>query len=84
MTNAPGAEIVLLLKQNGIGTLGSLRTTTPGISAAEIAAIFGGGGHLQAAGFKMKDQQVEDVEKEVIIKIREFQAKRLELISGED
>ena len=42
MTNAPGAEIVLLIKQNGDGTRGSVRTTTPAVSAHDIAATFGG------------------------------------------
>lgn len=83
MTNAPGAEIVLLLKQNGVGAVGSLRTTTPAVSANEIAGLFGGGGHLQAAGFKCRDKTVETVIDEVIAKIRVYQANRLNLIPAE-
>jgi phosphoesterase RecJ-like protein len=77
MTNAPGAEVVVLLKQNGDGIRGSLRTTTPAISATEIAATWGGGGHLQAAGFKIKGGQVEIDTPKVIEQIRAYQSARL-------
>ncbi len=83
LTNAPGAEVVLLLKQKGDLVSGSLRTTTPAVSASEIAGIWGGGGHLQAAGFKIPDQKVEVAINEVLAKIREHQAKRLDLFVEE-
>ncbi len=83
MSNAPGAEVVLLLKQKGDLVSGSLRTTTPAVSASEIAGIFGGGGHLQAAGFKISNSKVEVVAGEILAKIRKFQAERLNLISNE-
>ncbi len=79
LTNAPGAEVVLLLKQSGANISGSLRTTTPAISAIEIAEIFGGGGHPRAAGFKIKGKQVEATVETVIQKIAAYQAKRLDL-----
>ena len=81
MSNAPGAEVVLLLKQKGDLVSGSLRTTTPAVSASEIAGIFGGGGHLQAAGFKIPNSKVESSVAEILAKIRKFQAERLNLIS---
>ncbi len=81
LTNAPGAEVILLLKQSEIGVSGSLRTTTPAISAMEIASIFGGGGHVRAAGFKIKDKQVEAVTDEVVEKIRTYQAERLNIVA---
>lgn len=81
MSNAPGAEVVLLLKDNLNGMLGgSLRTTSASIDASKIAQIFGGGGHLQASGFKIKNGQDFDVHlAEVLNKIKDFQAKRLNL-----
>lgn len=84
MTNAPGAEIVLLLRQKGNLISGSLRTTTPAISATEIAEIFGGGGHFRAAGFKIPNKKVEEFTSEIIKKIRDFQSKRLNLIPKEN
>lgn len=80
MTNAPGAEVVLLLKQNGIGVTGSLRTTSPSVSAMEIAGLFGGGGHLQASGFKIVGKTVEEVVSEVVQRVRAYQAQRLNIV----
>ncbi|PJC36767.1 hypothetical protein CO046_04045 [Candidatus Peregrinibacteria bacterium CG_4_9_14_0_2_um_filter_53_11] len=81
MSNAPGAEIVFLLKERADGEIGgSIRTLTPTIDASKLAGLFGGGGHLQAAGFRVKDKSFEEVESMVIEKIREFQAKRLRLM----
>ncbi|MFH1546669.1 MAG: DHH family phosphoesterase [Patescibacteria group bacterium] len=79
MSNAPGAEVVLLLKQKGDLVSGSLRTTTPAVSASEIAGIFGGGGHLRAAGFKIPNSKVESSVAEILAKIQRFQAERLNL-----
>lgn len=80
MSNAPGAEVVLLLKQKGDLVSGSLRTTTPAVSASEIAGIFGGGGHVQAAGFKLPNAKLEATQEEILSKVREYQEKRLELV----
>jgi hypothetical protein len=72
--------VVLLLKEKKDHIIsGSLRTTNASIDASAIAQMFGGGGHVQAAGFKVKNSDLETVEKEVIQKIREYQAKRLNL-----
>ena len=54
--------------------------------------MFDGGGHIQAAGFKIKNGDLSDTEQKIIKKVREFQAKRLnihpdehpEVISGPD
>lgn len=80
LSNAPGAEIVLLLKQKGTTVSGSLRTTTPAVSSTEIAGLFGGGGHHAAAGFKIPNKKVEAIESEIIDKIRAVQAERLGLL----
>jgi bifunctional oligoribonuclease and PAP phosphatase NrnA len=78
MTNAPGAEVVLLLKERSDDTIsGSIRTTNPSVDASAIAEMFGGGGHGQAAGFRIPDGNFQKHEAEVIGKIRDFQAERL-------
>lgn len=80
MSNAPGAEIIFLLKEKGPNEVsGSMRTITPTIDASELAALFGGGGHVQAAGFQMHGKTIAEAEQEVAGKLREFQEKRLRL-----
>ncbi|MBT3865260.1 bifunctional oligoribonuclease/PAP phosphatase NrnA [Candidatus Peregrinibacteria bacterium] len=78
MTNAPGAEIVVLLKEKAEGTIsGSIRTTSPTVDASAIAEMFGGGGHNQAAGFRIPDGDFTKHEVEIIERIRDFQKERL-------
>lgn len=85
MTNAPGADIVLLIKERGDGIVsGSVRTTSSAIDASAIAEMFDGGGHVQAAGFKIKSTDLRSTEQEIIRKIKEFQAKRLNLHPDEN
>jgi len=85
MSNAPGAEVILLLKQKGDLISGSLRTTTSAVSASGIAELFGGGGHHRAAGFKIPNQRLESWQDEILKKIRGFQAERLNLFGdGEE
>ena len=77
LTNAPGTEVVLLLKERTDGLIsGSVRTTSAAIDASQIAEMFGGGGHVQAAGFKIPATDLPATENMVIEKIREFQRKR--------
>lgn len=81
MSNAPGTEIICLIKERGpLEVSCSLRTLTPSIDATKIAAIFGGGGHMQAAGFRVHDKTVQEVEKILIEKLRDLQKTRLHLI----
>lgn len=78
MTNAPGAEVILLLKEKSDGTIsGSVRTTNPAVDASAIAEMFGGGGHGQAAGFKIKDGNFREQESEIFKRIKEYQRNRL-------
>lgn len=78
MTNAPGTEVVLILKHRSDGYIGgSVRTLNPSIDASVIADMFGGGGHVQAAGFKIKSDDLQTTEAMVVSKIKEFQRARL-------
>lgn len=78
MTNAPGAEVVVLIKEKSDNTIStSIRTTSPIVDASKIAESFGGGGHTQAAGFRMKDINLRDAEYKIINYIRDLQASRL-------
>lgn len=78
LSNAPNSEIVLLLKQKEGGIIsGSIRTPNPSIDASAVAELFGGGGHVQASGFKIESNDLDETEKMVIDRVREFQQKRL-------
>lgn len=78
MSNAPGAEIVFLLKEKSPQEVnGSIRTLTPTIDASKLASLFGGGGHTQAAGFKIFGKTIQDAEQQVVDALRESQRNRL-------
>lgn len=80
MTNAPGADVVLLIKEREDNVIScSVRTTSESVDASAIAEIFDGGGHIQAAGFKIKNGDLSDTEQKIIQKVREYQAKRLNI-----
>ena len=77
MTNAPGAEVILLIKEKKDNLVSvSIRTTSANIDAAAIAEKFDGGGHTQAAGFSMKNTLLRDAEYKVVNAVKEFQAQR--------
>ena len=81
MTNAPGAEIVLLIKEKRDESISvSIRTTTPAVDGSKIAEMFGGGGHTQAAGFRLEKTTLREAEYEVIKKVKKFQKERLNII----
>ncbi len=78
LSNAPGAEIICLLKEKKDGLVsGSIRTTNPSLDAAALAETFGGGGHTRAAGFKVTGIPLEKVEQQALKAFREYQSKRL-------
>lgn len=84
MTNAPGAEIVFLMKEKEDGQVSvSMRTTTPSVDASYIAEQFGGGGHTQAAGFRVVAKTLRDAENEVIKKVQKYQKNRLNIHDDE-
>ncbi|OIP81490.1 hypothetical protein COT83_01555 [Candidatus Peregrinibacteria bacterium CG10_big_fil_rev_8_21_14_0_10_44_7] len=75
LSNAPGAQVVLLIKEKQPGLVSvSVRTPNKGANANDIAQMFGGGGHPKAAGFRVKDMEFAQAEAFVINRIREFQS----------
>lgn len=83
MTNAPEAEIVVLIKERSNGVIsGSVRTTTPLLDASKIAELFNGGGHARAAGFTMEGINLRDAEYKIINSIKEFTDKQAENRGG--
>ncbi len=84
LATAPGMEMVLLLKERDDGVIAvSIRTTTPLCDAAAFSQEFGGGGHIQAAGFKIRANKPFDViVGEVISSAQKFQQERFATDSG--
>jgi len=82
LSNAPGAEVVLLFKEKGDGKISvSVRTTTPSIDSSKIAEEFGGGGHTQAAGFSVANSNLLETEYKVIEFVRKIQEGRIRAFS---
>lgn len=85
MTNAPGAEVIVLIKEKeGQGISCSIRTTNAAVDGSAIAEHFGGGGHTQAAGFRLSDIELLEAEYKIIKHIRKYQSERLGLDEHEE
>lgn len=82
LSNAPGAEVVMIIKQKADNLIsGSIRTPNQNVDASEIAGMFGGGGHVQAAGFQVHADDLQTMEETIINKVRDYQSKRLGFVS---
>ncbi len=81
LSNAPGAEIIMLFKYHEEGyTSVSMRSTTNSADVGKIATEMGGGGHIRAAGFKRReDINLEKLISETLEKTRNYQAERLNI-----
>jgi len=64
LRSVKGVEIGCLIKQKDGKTKGSIRTNSYA-DATQIASVFGGGGHVRAAGFST-DLTLQEVEKKLI------------------
>jgi len=77
LMSVPTSEIAILLNEQPDGVVkGSIRTIKPEIDGAKIAGIWGGGGHIQAAGFKVQGKSLQEAEQEVLEVCRDYQKKR--------
>jgi len=81
LSNAPGAEIIMLFKYNEDGYVSvSTRSTTNSADVGKICAEMGGGGHVRAAGFKRRnDTNLNKLIEDMLKKVREYQGKRLNI-----
>ena len=78
MSNAPEAEVVMLLKEKEVGFIGgSLRAPGKIADVSEIAGILGGGGHKKAAGFRIRDKSFEEAKQIAIESIRSYMSEKL-------
>lgn len=75
-----GADIYIYMRQYDDGAIrGSIRTEE-GYDATELASIFGGGGHVRAAGFKTyREESLADVERKLFDKASEMRDAKLKV-----
>jgi phosphoesterase RecJ-like protein len=71
LKSAAGMRFVILLYERDGEVKGSVRAVLPQVDVAQIAGLFGGGGHTQAAGFTIQDTSLVAAEQMIIQKIRE-------------
>ncbi|PIZ70556.1 hypothetical protein COY07_06530 [Candidatus Peregrinibacteria bacterium CG_4_10_14_0_2_um_filter_43_11] len=85
LCNTPGAEVIFLIKHNTDGVISvSMRSTSNQVDVGSLCAEMGGGGHVRAAGFKVRDgRSFEQVMSEVITKVHDFQKERLNIHEAE-
>jgi len=73
LKTAAGVDFVLLLSEKGNDVHGSFRSTNKNTDVAEIAKLFGGGGHVMAAAFQINNSTLEKASNMIITKIKEYQ-----------
>lgn len=81
LSNAPGSQVVLLMKEKDKDLVSVSVRTPKGANANDIAQMFGGGGHPKAAGFRVKGMGFYEAENFIINKIKEYQEGRAD-VSG--
>ncbi len=81
LSNAPGAEVIMLIKYHEEDYISvSMRSTTNAVDVGKITSEMGGGGHVRAAGYKVRDgKPFEQVVSEILDKVRKYQAERLNI-----
>lgn len=77
LVHAPEADAVALFKEDPDQVAISLRSKSADLNVADIAKTFGGGGHVQAAGAKVKGKTLQEVMREVLYTLQEAQKLRL-------
>lgn len=78
MTSVPGAEVVMLITEREPRVISGSIRTVPGVNAAQIAELFGGGGHPGAAGIKLLDMSLAEALPLILEKVKGYQAQRIQ------
>lgn len=77
LKTANGVDFTLLLSERYGAVHGSLRAVSRSIDVSEIASMFDGGGHAAASAFDIPATTLAGSEKDIIIKIKQYQEKRM-------
>lgn len=70
----PGVDFALLLTERSNGVHGSFRSTSKNVKVVDMAHLFGGGGHEQAAAFRMDGENLDQVKDNILSKIKGFRS----------
>ena len=65
-----GVEVSMLLKEVKDGVKGSLRSKN-NVDVRKIAEVYGGGGHIKAAGFMLKDVDITEAKEKLLKTLKE-------------
>jgi len=74
LKTATDVDFAMLISERDGQIHGSLRSIAKGVNVAQIAELFGGGGHEVASAFRM-DGKLTESENNILNKIRQFQSK---------
>ena len=76
LKSAEGMNFVLLMVERDGEVKCSMRSIQPHMDVSAIALHMGGGGHVQAAGFSVKNTTIAQSEQKILTQIRDFLTKR--------
>lgn len=82
LKTVPNIDFAMLFSEKQGGLNVNLRGVGKGVNVAEIARSFGGGGHELAAAFYLKDRDFDEAKDNILIRVKEYQAKKLGLIAN--
>jgi phosphoesterase RecJ-like protein len=71
LKTAQGMDFVVLLTERDNGVHGSFRSINPSTDVSQLASLFAGGGHPQAAAFFLPGVTLKEKEQELIKKLRD-------------
>lgn len=71
LKTASGMRFVMLMSERDGGVHASLRAIDPSINVATLANTFGGGGHPQAAAFRVENATLAQKEMEIVNRLRD-------------
>lgn len=87
LKTVPNIDFAMLITERRDALNVSLRSVGKGVNVAELAQVLGGGGHELAAAFQLANTDLAESKDKVLIRVKEFQAKRLGLatdLPGDD
>jgi len=84
LKTVPNIDFALLISEKHDGVHGSFRGVQKGVNVAELAKIFGGGGHDLAAAFNMSGRDLPSAKDEIIEKVKNYQANILGIKNVDD
>jgi phosphoesterase RecJ-like protein len=83
LKTVPEIDFAMLFSEKNGALNVSLRGVGKGVNVSEIARMFGGGGHELAAAFQLAGNTFDNEKDNILIRIKEYQAKRLGFLTDQ-